>query len=194
MNNKELFYFPGKCLSLGENVKPDKSVFQLIYNNEVNWDRLVAVASEHLALTSGYLRFKQQRVISFLMTYEMNYVRNISILKQIDKINELLTSTGIIPIYLKEAGNLPDYLHEDVGEQMMGDIDFLSSDEKSLQCAEILGNAGCKHCRPFYADMQGSTKHFPRLIHPSETADVEIHRHWCRLYPRSYSESFCNNF
>jgi len=39
--------------------------------------------------------------------------------------NATLNTAGISPIYLKGTGNLIDGIYGDVGERIIGDIDFL---------------------------------------------------------------------
>ena len=184
MTNKELFYFLGKCLALGENEKSDRAVMNAIRKNKVDWKRFVAAASDHLVLPSVYLRFKRHGIIPYLsgeladhlrMVYELNYLRNTEALKQIDRINRLLATMGIVPIYLKGAGNLLDDLYEDIGERMIGDIDLLVSDAEFLPAAYLLKKNGYGHKVPFFED-DIILKHFPRMLHPNESLAVEVHR------------------
>jgi len=41
------------------------------------------------------------------------------------EMNAKLNAAGISPIYLKGTGNLIDGFYEDIGERIIGDIDFL---------------------------------------------------------------------
>jgi len=41
------------------------------------------------------------------------------------EMNATLNAAGISPIYLKGTGNLIDGFYEDIGERIIGDIDFL---------------------------------------------------------------------
>lgn len=185
MTNKELFYFMGKCLTLGDNKEHVQAVIQTIQQKKVDWSRFVSMGSNHLILPSLYLRFKAHGILSFLpvelsehlkMVYELNYQRNITILEQIDRINSLLVPVKIIPVYLKGAGNLLDHLYEDVGERMLGDIDFLVSEEEFIKVANLLKGEGYEQSVPFNEENLSITKHFPRLIHPKAIAGVEVHR------------------
>jgi len=108
MNNSEEFYFLGKCLSLGEDEKSTKEVISIIGQKNVDWNRFTALASNHLVLPAVYLRFKSLNILPLLpeelashlqLVYELNCQRNKTILEQIDKINRLFASKGIIPIY-----------------------------------------------------------------------------------------------
>jgi hypothetical protein len=177
--------FLGKCLSLGTDQKNDQEVFELITSGGINWDRFVALSSNHLIQPALYLRFCKYDLLQYLpdelsnyfkLVYNLNYSRNCKILEQIDQINQLATSKNINLIYLKGAGNLLDHLYEDLGERMIGDIDILVSDEEFLAIANLLKREGYEHLYEFHEDQRAATKHFPRLVHPTELADIEIHR------------------
>ncbi len=185
MTKSEIYYFLGKCLALGENEENDRKISGIISQKEVDWARFVALGSNHLVLPSVYLRFKRYGIQTIIpeelsehlrMVYELNYNRNRAVLQQIDCINCLFASAGIVPIYLKGAGNLLDRLYEDEGERMMSDIDLLVSDDEFLRAANLLKGKGYEHAAPFYDDSQYFTKHYPRLHHPNEYAGIEVHR------------------
>jgi len=185
MTNNELFVFLGKCLSLGDDQKNDQVVFELIKSGKIDWNKFVELSSNHLVQPALYLRFCKYDLLQSLpdelsnylkMVYDLNYSRNIKILEQIDHINQRFASNNITPIYLKGAGNLLDHLYEDLGERMIGDIDLLVSDEEFLTAANLLKADGYEHLYEFHEDQRTATKHFPRLVHPTELADIEIHR------------------
>lgn len=185
MTNNELFYFLGHCLALGENQQIRQEVVATIEQEQVNWNHLVRLASNHLVLPALYLRFKRHGILHLLpaelaehlrMVYELNLQRNTKIRAQIDTINRLFATAGIVPVYLKGAANILDDLYIDLGERMLGDIDLLVSDEEFLTAANILKAEGYEHNYPFFEEELANTKHFPRLVHPVELADVEIHR------------------
>jgi len=67
---------------------------------------------------------------AFAEIYELNRQRNQQILKQIDDITALLNKENIQPVFLKGTANLLDELYSDVGERMIGDIDFLVTEEQ----------------------------------------------------------------
>ncbi len=185
MTNKELFYFMGQCLTLGNHTEKDQAVIQIIQQEKVDWSRFVAMGSNHLILPSLYLRFKAHGILSDLpvelsehlkMVYELNYQRNITILEQINRINRLLAIVNIVPVYLKGAGNLLDQLYNDVGERIMGDIDLLVSDKEFTWVVRLLKKEGYDTQKPYNQYNQSHIKHFPRLIHPNEPVGIEVHR------------------
>lgn len=185
MTKNELFYFLGKCLSLGQSEENKQEVIRTIYQEEVDWERFVFMASNQFVLPSVYLRFKQQGILPYLpvelsdhlkMVYDLNYQRNTTIMKQMNRINCLFAVVGIVPIYLKGTANMLDHLYEDLGERMVSDIDLLVSDDDFIQAANLLKGEGYEHVDLFFEDQQSATKHFPRLVHPTELVDIEVHR------------------
>ena len=60
---------------------------------------------------------------------KLNRERNEEIIAQAKELNTLLLEHHITPIFLKGTGNLLEGLYEDIGERMVGDIDFLFSEE-----------------------------------------------------------------
>lgn len=184
MNPTENYYFLGKCLTLGESWSDRESLIQIIQNQQADWNRFVALASSNLVLPTVYCRFRESGVLPLLpddlrehlhAIYELNRQRNLEVLNQIDRINTLLSEKQIMPIYLKSAGNILDHLYQDIGERMLGDIDLLVSDEEFLIAVQLLKAAGYDQQSNSYDDFS-QIKHYPRLIHPSESLPVEVHR------------------
>jgi len=57
--------------------------------------------------------------------YTLNRTCNEQILLQVKEINATLNASGISPIYMKGTGNLIDGIYDDIGERIIGDIDFI---------------------------------------------------------------------
>jgi len=123
------------------------------------------------------LRFIPEEVVqAFTEIYELNLERNQQILKQIDDITAVLNKENIQPVFLKGTANLLDGLYSDVGERMIGDIDFLVQEVDFLKSAQILEGAGYSN-----QDLNDGTNlivdhhHYPGLSKDGEPACVEIH-------------------
>ena len=104
-----------------------------------------------------------------------NRKRNTEILQQIEEISTKLQKANIKPIYLKGTANLMDGLYSDIGERMIGDIDFLVQEKDYLKTAELILELGYINEFVTYDDFQ-IMKHYPRLYRTNVPADVEIHR------------------
>jgi hypothetical protein len=185
MTNDRLFYSLGRCLASGHDPDAERAVRLEIDRDELDWHRFVWMASSHLVLPSVYLRFRERGVLPLLppdlrdhleSVYRLNLQRNSSILRQVERLNRLFAANHISPIYLKGVGNLLDHVYPDVGERMSGDIDILVSDDEFIRAADVMQASGYEARSEYWEDQRQITKHYPRLIHPTEPADVEIHR------------------
>lgn len=188
MNNYEIFHFAGKCLALDDNSKFRQEILEKSEENQINWQHFVTVCSNHLILPAIYLKFRSHNILKFIPPelsehleeiYRLNVTRNQQITAQIHKITDTLNKKNIYPIFLKGAGNLLDKLYSDIGERILGDIDFLVSEKDYLVSAQLLLDEGYlyaneKDTRP-YTNIK-TAKHYPRLYHPDLVAPIEIHR------------------
>jgi hypothetical protein len=186
MKKEEIFYLIGKCLTLDTRTAEEKQqILEDIKADRISWTVFVKIASDHLVLPVIYINFRDHDFLKFLPDdlvqhlqhiYNLNLERNKKILKQIDEINQLLSQSNITPIYLKGAGNLLDGLYPDIGARMMGDIDFLVSDDDFLKAADILKNVGYFHTLEYVPKFRYRYKHYPRMGKKGTPAEVEIHR------------------
>lgn len=186
MTNSEMFYFTGKCLTLDENPGFRTEIIEKCTNDLIDWQHFVSFCSNQLILPVIYLKFKSHGIIEYLPEelsghlaeiHELNVSRNKQILKQLQEITRVLNKSKIDPVFLKGAGYLLDKLYSDLGERILGDIDFLVPEKDYLVSARLLENEGYSKVlvTPGYTDVK-SLKHYPRLLHPDFAAVIEIHR------------------
>lgn len=184
MTNKELFYFTGQCLALDEHPQFRKEIIELIEKDAIDWEKLIGLCSNHLVLPLIYLKFKSHGILPHLPgevmehlveIHALNHSRNLQILQQLKEVTALLNQAGIYPVYLKGAGHLLNGLYDDLGERMIGDIDFLVPEKDYLPTARLLEKEGYSTGGTFYGDVN-VLKHYPRLFKPGVPADLEVHR------------------
>jgi hypothetical protein len=185
MTKSELYYLAARCIALDEKPKYKHEIIEAFTNDLFDWHGFVSMCSENLVLPLIFIKLKKHGILEFipeevgqhlLEIYKLNSKRNAEILDQIKYITNILNENNIFPIYLKGAGNLLDNFYADIGERMMGDIDFLVAEDDYLKSAELMIKNG------FYPeiDVRGLDvmhfDHYPRLRHPVYPADLEIHR------------------
>jgi hypothetical protein len=186
MTNKEMFYFTGKCLALDDHPNFRLEIINKCSNDYIDWYRFVLLCSNHLILPAIYLKFGKHGLLKYLpkevsnhltQIFELNVKRNKNIYKQLREITNTLNKNNIYPTYLKGVALLLDGVYSNIGERIMGDIDFLVPENKYLATAKIMENEGYKQVTetPSYKDVR-YFKHYPRLIHPDFEAVIEIHR------------------
>ena len=180
-----MFYFIGKCLTIEEHKGFREELIEKINADSIDWQQFVGFCSDHLILPVIYLKFQAHGIIEYLPEelsehlkeiYDLNLTRNNQILKQLQEITEILNNSNIFPIYIKGAGNLLDELYSNIGERIMGDIDFLVSENEFLLAAELLQNTGYSYSpdHPAYLDPK-DRMHYPRLFNDDAPAIVEVH-------------------
>lgn len=184
MNYKECLLFVAKCLTITHEEINRKLVKEKIKSGKVDWDAVVKLSTAHYVFPALYGNLKRVDFLQYLPEDLVGYMahitslnreRNEQIIKQAKKINELLLSSNITPIFLKGTGNLLEGLYEDMGERMVGDIDFLVEKEKFYLTVNILKKNGYLENTPDFIENTILSRHYPRMIKKGEIAAVEVH-------------------
>jgi hypothetical protein len=207
MNYKETLFFVAKCLTINHEEHNKIIIKNLLKSNAVDWDAVVKLSTAHYVFPALYCNLKRASFLSYLpeelveyMKYitDLNRDRNKEIIEQAKELNELLLQNKITPIFLKGTGNLLEGLYEDIGERMVGDIDFIFSKEDYLKAIQLLTDNGYNQ-RPkqnivkLWSNLLVNSKHrhFPRLIHKNKISGIEIHH---SLIKKIYRHEFNYNF
>lgn len=184
MNYRETLYFIAKSLTVTLEDKNRKEIETQLKSNSIDWDAVVKVSTEHCVFPTLYCNLKRVNFLKYLPQDLVNYMqyifdfnleRNRKIIKQAKKLNNLLLNNGVRPIFLKGTGNLLEGLYEDIGERMVGDIDFLSSNINCLRAIDILKRDNYvkeKNQIDYFPEF----RHFTRLVKQNNIAAVEIHK------------------
>ena len=117
----------------------------------MDWDKVVKVSTAHYVFPALYCNLKRVDFLHYLpkelVTYmeqitNLNRDRNTQIIQQAKELNNLLLANNIKPIFLKGTGNLLAGIYEDIGERMVGDIDFIFSKEDYPRAIAVLREFG----------------------------------------------------
>lgn len=182
-NRKETFFFISKCLTISIDEKNKFLVEKQIKNSEIDYDKLVELATSHCILPALYCNLRRENLLNYLpsdlveyMSYitKINRDRNTDILSQSQKLNFLLKENDINPIFLKGTGNLAMGLYSEISERMIGDIDMLISEKELDKVIKILINDGYQKLE-HHKDYYPTFRHYSRLIKEDNIAAVEIH-------------------
>ena len=184
MNYKETLFFIAKCLTISLEEKNRQEIEKQLKSTSIDWDNIVKVSTSHYVFPALYCNFKKADFLKYLpadlvdyMKYitNLNRDRNTQILQEAQGLNSLLLANNITPIFLKGTGNLLEGLYEDIGERMVGDIDFLFSEKDFFKGIDIIKNDN-------YTKTEGQLDYFPgfrhysRLVKQENIAAVEIHK------------------
>ena len=104
----------------------------------------------------------------------LNRKRNKQIISQAQELNSLLLANKITPIFLKGTGNLLAGIYEDIGERMVGDIDFIFSKNDYPKAITIINEFGYSLVKK-KKDYDPDKKHYGRLQKDTNIAAIEIH-------------------
>ncbi len=185
MKNNEAMIFVGKCLTLGKYPERSEEITNEIQSGAFSWEAVIYAASNQFVLPAWYIQMKNAGLLGtmpeeLLLHIEsltnQNRERNRKIINQANEIASLLNKHGIAPVFLKGTAHLLLGLYSDIGERMIGDIDFLVRDNEILQVAETVKSVGFEPLSKYNAKLHGEMKHFPRLVNYDYPAAVEIHR------------------
>ena len=172
MTYKDTLFFVGKCLTINHEVENNIAVEKVLQAGEVDWEAVVKLSTAHYVMPALYLNLERAGFLHYLpgdlVAYmahitDLNRERNAQIIAQAKEINALLLANGIRPIFLKGTGNLLEGLYEDIGERMVGDIDFIVSSEDYNKSIEILKKNNYQNLHSFKNPYPHS-RHFTRIV------------------------------
>ena len=184
MSYKETLYFVAKCLTISLEDNNRQEIEKQLKSKSIDWDAVVKVSTSHYVFPAIYCNFKRADFLKYLPADLVDYMkhitnlnrdRNTQIITQAQELNNLLLANNITPIFLKGTGNLLEGLYEDIGERMVGDIDFLFSEKDFFKGIDIIKNDN-------YTKTEGQLDYFPgfrhysRLVKQENIAAVEIHK------------------
>lgn len=183
LNYKEALNFIAKCLTISLEEKNRVEIEIILKTIDLDWDTVVKVSTSHYVFPALYCNFKRADFLKYLPDDLVNYMkhitslnrdRNTQIIEQSKDLNSLLLANNIRPIFLKGTGNLLEGLYEDIGERMIGDIDFLVSEKDFFKAIDILKKDNYSKSKS-ELDYFPGFRHYPRLVKPSNIVAVEIH-------------------
>ena len=184
MNYNQTLFFIAKCLTISLEEKNRDEIGVILKTTDVDWEAVVKVSTNHYVFPAIYCNFRRANFLKYLPADLVDYMkhitnlnrdRNTQILQQANKLNSLLLANNIRPIFLKGTGNLLEKLYEDIGERMVGDIDFLFSEKDFLKAIDILKKDNYTKPESELDYFQGF-RHYSRLVKPANIAAVEIHK------------------
>ena len=200
MNYKESLYFIAKCLTISLEVENRKAIEKHLKSETIDWDAVVKVSTAHYVFPALYcnlkladfLKYLPQELVSCMEHItEINRERNKKIVTQAKDLNSLLLANNITPIFLKGTGNLLAGIYKDIGERMVGDIDFIFSKEDYPKAITVLRDNGYS-CERNYKYYCPTNKHYPRLIKENNIAAIEIHSRFLNI--KKYTNEFNYSF
>ena len=165
--------------------RQENEVLKGIDPDNINFEKLITLASGHLMLPALFFNINKKNV-SYLFPedfieyikeiYSINKARNTVLLKEAKELSELLYENNIKHIFLKGTALLLSNVFEDIGERMIGDIDFIiqHKDEENVKRVLEKNNYSTSSNHVFLYRVF-KPKHLPRMVNKNKTIAIEPH-------------------
>ncbi len=188
------------CTLISPDIEKSDKVLEIIISEETPWMEIIDFANQYLMIPALYSTLVQKELLSlvkdeliveYLTTvYGYNHQRNISIVRQLQDISNLLSEIGVTPVLLKGAAALSEGYYYHIGARVMMDVDILVPEEKIVKCIELLEKKG--GYRPLEnSSSEWGIHHYQRISSNNGAAAVELHfRSLAKAYPYFPNEEF----
>tara|TARA_X000000950_G_C13914304_1_gene660256 strand:- start:1034 stop:2056 length:1023 start_codon:yes stop_codon:yes gene_type:complete len=109
--------------------------------------KIIKILSKHYIIPLFYVKIKKKEIenyfekefVEYLRNiYNLNKERNIILLDELNSLQAILDKNQIKFIFIKGCANLKNNIYDDVGERMIGDIDFLFNPDDKNKIEQIL--------------------------------------------------------
>jgi hypothetical protein len=198
LNYKETLFFIAKCLTISLEDKNKQIIEKQLQYDTIDWDAVVKVSTAHYVFPALYcnlkladfLKYLPQELVSYMEHItDINRERNKQIILQANELNNFLLANKITPIFLKGTGNLLAGIYDDIGERMVGDLDFIFSKEDYPKAITVLTKNGYSFVQKIPYKLP--FRHYPRLKKEDRIAAIEIHK---EFLIKKYANEFNYNF
>ena len=152
--------------------------------NTINFENLIKLASSHLMLPALYFNINKKNCSYLFPDDFIAYIRNIFainksrneiLLSEAKELSELLFENNIKHIFLKGTALLLSNVFEDIGERMIGDIDFIIQHKDEEKVEKVLKYNN--NCTPQKLSLLRFFKptHLQRKVPENKTIAIEAH-------------------
>jgi len=164
--------------------RPESEILNGVDINNINFEKLITLTSGHLMLPALFFNIQKKKAAYLFPEDFIDYIKNIFainkarneiLLDEAKELSELLVENNIKHIFLKGTALLLSNVFEDIGERMIGDIDFIIQHKDEEKIKKVLEKN--KYCskRPFSSFRFFKPKHLPRRINKNKKIAIEPH-------------------
>ena len=164
--------------------RPASEILNGVDINNINFEKLITLASGHLMLPALFFNIQKKKAaylfpedfIAYVKSiYAINKARNEILLDEAKELSELLVENNIKHIFLKGTALLLSNVFEDIGERMIGDIDFIIQGKDEEKIKKVLEKN--KYCskKPFSLFSLFRHRHLPKTTHKNKIIAIEPH-------------------
>jgi hypothetical protein len=164
--------------------RAESEVLKDIDISHLNFEKLIKIASAHLMLPALFFNIHKKN-LSYLFPedfvdytkniYSINKARNEVLISEAKELSQLLHKNNINHIFLKGSALILSNVFEDIGERMIGDIDFIVQDKDKEKIKNLLYNKNYYGLFPDSLFTFFKPRHFPRIVQKNKTIAIEPH-------------------
>ena len=164
--------------------RAESEVLKSIDISHINFEKLIKIASGHLMLPALFFNINKKNLshlfpddfIDYIENiYSINKARNEILLSEAKELSQLLYQNNINHIFLKGSALILSNVFEDIGERMIGDIDFIIQDKNKEKIKKLLYNKNYCGLFPDSLFTFFKPRHFPRIVQKNKTIAIEPH-------------------
>ena len=164
--------------------RPASEILNDVDINNINFEKLITLASGHLMLPALFFNIQKKKAsylfpedfIAYVKSiYAINKARNEILLDEAKELSELLVENNIKHIFLKGTALLLSNVFEDIGERMIGDIDFIIQGKDEEKIKKVLEKNKYSSKKPVGLLRLFKHRHLPKTTHKNNIIAIEPH-------------------
>mgnify|MGYP001166924107 FL=1 len=164
--------------------RAESEVLKDIDISHLNFEKLIKIASAHLMLPALFFNIHKKNLtclfpedfVDYIKNiYSINKARNEVLISEAKELSQLLHKNNINHIFLKGSALILSNVFEDIGERMIGDIDFIVQDKDKEKIKNLLYNKNYYGLFPDSLFTFFKPRHFPRIVQKNKTIAIEPH-------------------
>ena len=164
--------------------RPASEILNGVDINNINFEKLITLASGHLMLPALFFNIQKKKAsylfpedfIDYIKNiFAINKTRNEILLAEAKQLSQLLVENNINHIFLKGTALLLSNVFEDIGERMIGDIDFIIQHKDEENIKKVLEKNKYSSKKPYNSSRFFRHRHLPKTTHENKIIAIEPH-------------------
>ena len=167
----------------------EELIYKMIYTNkkiekvdllDVNLSIFTKIASSHLIIPLVYSKIKFKNIANIFPSdfikyykeiYKINRARNLQMIEEIKHLTTKLNDSKIEYMLIKGSALIMGKYYNDIGERMIGDIDFIIDKKNSENLKKLLNEMNYDEIKTQFFKF----RHLPRRVHKKKLFAIEPH-------------------
>ena len=164
--------------------RPASEILNGVDITNINFEKLITLASGHLMLPALFFNIQKKKAsylfpedfIDYIKNiFAINKARNEILLAEAKGLSQLLVENNINHIFLKGTALLLSNVFEDIGERMIGDIDFIIQHKDEENIKKVLEKNKYSSKKPYNSSRFFRHRHLPKTTHENKIIAIEAH-------------------